>query len=303
MSAAAQELKSPTSSPSGIRAAHTPDRTAAASLVERVQSVQALIVDVGPALALALLERNTHNRRISDGRVEVYARDMIAGRWELNNQGIALGRDGELYDGQHRLLAIVHADVTVPMLIVSGLPPTARSTIDQGRARTIADVMRIVDGQPNGARVVAWFRSVELLTTGQRLPLSHGIVQEQLAKYDSSVKWFVANVPRRRDLTRASVIGALLYAHRVVPADVERFIGRYLTGIGLTEGSPALALRNYVAQRMNGQGETPRVASLRTLRCLLGDIRGDIIERVSSNEDAFEHFRSMHDERDRLTQP
>lgn len=64
-----------------------PDHAAAASLVERVQSARALIVDVAPALALALLERNTRNRRISDGRVEVYARDMLAGRWQLNNPG------------------------------------------------------------------------------------------------------------------------------------------------------------------------------------------------------------------------
>lgn len=185
--------------------------------------------------------------------------------------------------------------MTVPMLVVSGLAPTARVTIDQGRPRSIADVMRIVDGRPNGARVVAWFRAIGLLTTKQRVPLSHGIVHEQLAKYDASVAWFLTNVPRRRDITRASVIGALLYAHRVAPADVERFTQRFVTGIGLSEGSAALALRNYVAQRMSTQGETPRVASLRTLRCVLGEIRGDVIERISSGEDAFEHFRSMHE--------
>lgn len=207
--------------------------------------------------------------------------------------------DGELYDGQHRLLAVVQADVTVPMLVVCGLEPNARVTIDQGRTRSVGDVMRIVDGRSRGATIAAWFRAIELLTTKRRLPLSHGIIQEQLVKYDASVKWFLVNVPKRRDLTRASIVGALIYAHRGSPGAVEQFTRRYLTGVNLVEGSPALALRNYVTMRMRIDAESHRIASLKTLRCVLGDIRGDVIERISTSEDALEHFRTLHNELDR----
>jgi hypothetical protein len=275
----------------------TPDNERANVLVNGGDSVRAQVVNMTPALAQALLQRNRKNRRISQGRVEVYSRDMAAGRWQFNNQGIAIGRDGELYDGQHRLLAILQADVTVPMLVVSGLDGGARVTIDQGRTRSVGDVMRIVDGQKNGSTIVSWFRAIESLTAKRRLPLSHGMVQEQLARYDTSVKWFLANVPRRRDLTRASVVGALLYAHRVAGEDVARFTKRYLSGVDLGEGSPILALRNYVTQRMHIDDD-PRLLSMKTLRCVQAELCGETIERIFASEDVLEHFRRLHDERD-----
>ena len=271
-----------------------PDYKAAMRLIEKVLSTQALVADIGPALALALLERNKNNRKIAASRVEVYARDMAAGRWQLNNQGVALGRDGVLYDGQHRLLAIVQADVTVPMLVVSGLDASARATIDQGRSRSVGDLVRMIDGISRGAKVVGWFRAIEQLVSKQRLPLSHGIIQDQLIKYDASVKWFLANVPQRQDLTRAPVVGALLYAHRVAAAEVERFVKPYMSGADLSEGSPMLALRNYVTQRVNIDKDGARTTSLKTLRCVLEEIRGESIKHLIASEDAFEYFRALH---------
>jgi hypothetical protein len=296
---AAARLKAPIGQ-RATRQAHatmTPDYERAKTLADGAASVRAQIVHVTPALAMALLQRNRKNRRVSAGRVEVYAREMAAGRWQPNSQGIAIGGDGELYDGQHRLLAVLQADVMVPMLVVSGLDAGARVTIDQGRARTIGDLMRIVDGQKNGATIVSWFRAIESLTAKRRLPLSHGMVQEQLARYDVSVRWFLANIPRRRDLTRSSVIGALLYAHRVAPDEVARFTKRYLSGSDLAEGSPILMLRNYVIQRMHIEDD-PRVVSMKTLRCVEGELRGETIERIFASEDVLEQFQRLHAERD-----
>jgi hypothetical protein len=274
-----------------ILAPVAPDHEKAKLLVEGVDSMRVQIVDMTPGLAQALLEHNRKNRRVSSARVEVYARDMAAGRWQFNNQGVALGLEGELYDGQHRLLAVLQAGVTVPMLVVSGLDASARTTIDQGRTRSMGDLMRIVDGRQNGSTIVSWFRTIESLTAKRRIPLSHGMVQEQLAKYDASVQWFLANAPRRRELTRASVVGALLYAHRVAPEEVERFTKRYLNGIDLGQGSPVLALRNYMTQRLH---DDPRALSLKTLRCVLAELRSERIERIFASEDVLEHFRRLH---------
>ena len=272
-----------------------PDRAGADVLLSRVKSEEAMLVDITPALAAGLLEKNSKNRSVSDPRVEVYARDMQAGRWRINNQGLALGADGELYDGQHRLLAVMQSGCTVRMLVVRGLPSDARGTIDQGRTRTVGDALRMVDGRSGGNRIVSWFRALEILVCNRILPISHGMVQENLKRYAGTVDWFVENVPRTRLFTRAPVVAALVYAHRVAPNAVEPFTKRYLTGADLRSDSPVLALRTYVAEKMHLDKNSPRVVSVKTLQCLYSEIRGERVDRIAAKEEAFMYFRDLHD--------
>lgn len=43
--------------------------------------------------------------------VSQYARDMRAGKWKCTHQGILLGKDDVVVDGQHRLLAVIECGV------------------------------------------------------------------------------------------------------------------------------------------------------------------------------------------------
>lgn len=267
------------------------EREAIDRLTARAASGTVEMVQMTPGMALALLERNQQNRPVARSRVEVYARDMVAGAWQVNNQGIALGADGRLFDGQHRLLAVVRARRTVPMLVVSGLPDTVRGTIDQGRLRSLGDNLRILDGETDGTRLVSWFKSIEQLTTGKPKPLSHAIIRRQLQRYESSVRWFLTNGPRTRPFYRATLVGALVYAHRVAAKEVEHFTRRYVTGADLPAGCAVLTLRDYV---VGGCGEPPRVVAIKTLRCLLADMRGERIDKLHAKDDVLDHFRALH---------
>ena len=61
-----------------------------------------------------------------------YAADMKAGRWQLNGEAIKFDKNGHLLNGQHRLHAVVRADTTIQMLVISGLDPETRTTMDSG---------------------------------------------------------------------------------------------------------------------------------------------------------------------------
>ena len=75
---------------------------------------------VTPEMARRWLDSNTRsNRRPSAKTVDAYAREMAAGRWLVTHQGIAFNQAGELVDGQHRLLAIIEADVNVLMMVTT----------------------------------------------------------------------------------------------------------------------------------------------------------------------------------------
>lgn len=99
------------------------------------------IVDVSPALARALLNRNPGNRKVSDVVVESYARDMKNDAWKFNGEPIIVSSDGMMNDGQHRCEAIIQADREVECLLVVGVERDSRTTVDQGKVRTLGDFL------------------------------------------------------------------------------------------------------------------------------------------------------------------
>jgi hypothetical protein len=256
-------------------------------------------VEVTPALAREWLELNEDNRPISQPRVDVYARDMRAGAWQATHQGLAFDAAGKLADGQHRLWAVVEADVAVRMCVARGVAAGARVAMDQGRARTPADALRIVDHVKHGARLVSWFRVIASLEAGKPVQVSHATVRAQMARYAATVAWCTAHGPKTRPLNRVPVVGALVYAHRVAPAPVEAFAAAYVSGAGLAEGAPALVLRNFVLERVQQVRETEAAIALKTLRALHAHVAGEAIEKLFAAKDALEYFRALHAARDR----
>ena len=105
--------------------------------------MEARVEIITPEIARAMLGHNTHNRNVSRPRVLLYAEEMRAGRWRESHQGIAFGEDGVLYDGQHRLLAVVESGCSVPMLVIRGLPQGSRVGIDIGRGRNTTDNLNL----------------------------------------------------------------------------------------------------------------------------------------------------------------
>ena len=118
-------------------APETPDTPAATP-------VRARLVTMTPKLARGLIEhRNNRNRDVADGRVAQYAEDIRRGAWIVNGEAIKISRDGEVLDGQHRLLAVLEADRSIQTVLITGLPPEAQESMDQGRPRTFADVLKL----------------------------------------------------------------------------------------------------------------------------------------------------------------
>ncbi len=105
------------------------------------------VVLVSPAMAEYWLQSNTFNRKVRKSRVRLYARDMAAGRWLFNPQGIEFAVDGTLINGQHRLMAIVQSGVTVQMVVWFNVPPSTRQVIDIGGGRSLADTENLTTSQ------------------------------------------------------------------------------------------------------------------------------------------------------------
>ena len=102
---------------------------------------------VTPELAKFWLGANYLNRKHRKSRVKTYSRDMAAGRWQFNTQGIEFASDGTVINGQHRLMAVVDADVPVRLLVWFNVPPTTRDVIDLVEPRNLSDIARLTNMQ------------------------------------------------------------------------------------------------------------------------------------------------------------
>ena len=83
-----------------------------------------MVISVTPTLAAAWLALNNNNRRAADRVVARYRADMLEGRWEFAGDPIRFDAQGNLIDGQHRLLALAGCPegTQFKFLVVRNLP-------------------------------------------------------------------------------------------------------------------------------------------------------------------------------------
>jgi len=108
---------------------------------------------VTPAMARAWLDQNRDdNRKVSLANVRKLAHAMKSGEWMINGETIKFDTKGRLLDGQHRLFAVLEADVSVYMEVRYGLDERAMYTIDTGKKRTMANAVQMA-GHKNSSLV------------------------------------------------------------------------------------------------------------------------------------------------------
>jgi len=105
----------------------------ARSIAAAVIAMQPQKILLTPQRALELLEKNLLNRPTSDQHMARIARQITAGKWRYNGDTIKIAVNGDVLDGQHRLWAIIEANMAVETVIVYGIAREAFSTIDTVR--------------------------------------------------------------------------------------------------------------------------------------------------------------------------
>lgn len=99
---------------------------------------------ITPELATKLLKANTNNRRAKRNVVLKYAKDMVEGRWKQDTyELIKISKTGVILDGQHRLMAVVKANVPIYFHIIYGLEDSIFDVLDTGSVRNASDVFKI----------------------------------------------------------------------------------------------------------------------------------------------------------------
>lgn len=121
----------------------------------------------GPDMAKKLLELNTSNRNIRKHKLDAYVRDMRSGNWPDNGQTISVSNRGVLFDGQHRLMAIIKADVVIPVrIVIVEHSREVKESIDTGASKGMSDFLGM-DGHADTHRVAAGIRALYTYAKGR----------------------------------------------------------------------------------------------------------------------------------------
>ena len=95
---------------------------------------------VTPEMAKEYLAKNTDNRNKRGWWVSGLASQIKRGEWIPTHQGVGITKSGKLIDGQHRLEAIIEANIPVEMMVTTGVRDDAYKVLDNGIKRTLSDL-------------------------------------------------------------------------------------------------------------------------------------------------------------------
>ena len=128
---------------------------------------------ISPSRAAEMLDANTTNRPLSRAVVRSFADAMRRGDWVVTHQGIAFDVNGVLVDGQHRLAAIIEADMPVEVTVFTEVDEGTFDVLDTGKRRNAADVLAI-EGEKSSTMLAAMVRTIWLYENRPDLNWSGG---------------------------------------------------------------------------------------------------------------------------------
>jgi hypothetical protein len=154
-------------------------------------SVEVYLAHVTPRVAADMLERNLRNRAIIKARKAYLVKQMKVGTFKFNGDTICFDKDGYCIDGQHRLQAIIDSGIPQTMIIVTGLDPKARHTIDIGALRSLSHAMKI-EGIEYHSVFSAAATFIRCFLAGVAMP-HHQTDGDRFSEYNTAIDFYWNN--------------------------------------------------------------------------------------------------------------
>lgn len=208
---------------------------------------------ITPQMALHWINRLVNCRAISQADIEAYARDMAAGVWSDNGETIKWDVNDNCFDGEHRLRACVLAGVPFTSWVVVGLPVQSSKTVDLGRKRQLAQVLKN-SGERYSTQIAStatliwrWERGRDALVDTRIKPTYHELsrILENNTQIRTSVEFVHGSCAKAARLSRSSTVPAMIhyYGSRNHADRADTFLQQVHTGKDIGSGDPSYTLR------------------------------------------------------------
>lgn len=240
-----------------------------------MSSVISGVERITPALAAKYLATNVgHQRNVTMSHVTHLRQQMEASQWKMTGEPIIFDADGMLSDGQHRLLALVAAKVTLEFMVVRGVPSDSFVAMNRGKSRSSGNVFAIrgIKNSNNMAACVSGVLNYRRAMEVQGKGGAHGSLnsyirastESMIAEYDAHTDEYEsahAISTTCRKVVKPSV-PAVVSAIAMIDAkhgvdDVAQFWNSVGNGVNLSDLSPELYLRNRLIENASSKKKLP----------------------------------------------
>lgn len=213
---------------------------------------------ITPETAMQILEKyNTHNRPLSQRKVNDWAREMEKGNWIYNPaDAIVFDNALTLQNGQHRLWAVVQSEMPQDFLVSTGSEPEAQDIMDQQTKRTTAHQLAL--SGYDDAKSLATIGRIYLqwhegnITNQMKRPSTPDI---RLWVENASPEALAFAVRMGTDVSKLTPlnvgpVGAAAYSAYLKDAGAaQQFFTDLVEGVGLDKGHPVLTLSKYLQRQ------------------------------------------------------
>jgi len=225
---------------------------------------QGLKVIITPEMAEELLKRNCINRTIKKPRVQRLANAIKRGEWRYNGEPIKMTNDDRLYDGQHRLSAIVVSRIPILTNLILNVQydDDLIPTIDQVGSRSLSDILTIQSKKNNSplkssnsktlAAVVGMIYTWPYILKRRISTFNNSSIgvptKVQLEKLWNEnprlINSLIAEKLTRKFCTPSIAVFCHYIFSNIDENDATKFFNLLLTGAGLELNNPILTLRD-----------------------------------------------------------
>jgi len=222
---------------------------------------------ISPATAREWLLLNKSNRPVTRLRVLRLIDAINKGQYKLTGEAIKFNGNGDLIDGQHRLLAVVESNKSVQCLVIRGLDSDIFKVIDSGKPRTAADVLAIegytnVNSLASAAKHLYQIERKAVSSSGRDI-VQNEEISNTLQMHPDLKAYQVECAPFK--FARSGVIVASLYWMGLCSTKKgDVFMNGFLKGVDLSIDSPIYQCREKIVSSI------APVTNTRTQRYALG---------------------------------
>lgn len=262
------------------------------------------IENITPAWAHTRLANKAPNRAIKQSHVLSLAEAMGRGEFRLVPNPICIGADGKLYDGEHRLRAVVLSGKTIPMFVCYGVTEEIRQVIDKGVQRRLGDELTLYRNKQYATLHAAYVGLTAQILAGSLGGGANYVKINTLDAYDhwynicrEGVDWAIDEFSKDNAMKGRSIGGALAFAHKADPVAIEKFGRRLREGLNLKKDDPAFVLREFILKRARAEGTAkikPEVVLRKVLRAAMADLEGTTLSRLEDTDAGIAYFKDAY---------
>ncbi len=257
-----------------------------------------------PERAYAELEKQDPNYRVLyQNLVDKYAGDMSRGDWRFDPQTLKFDNRGvpsqpyKLVDGQHRLWGVVESNIGRYFMVDRGEIDV--SQLDTGKERRVVDQIRNDLKIKYAAKANAGMNSIRELTGGARKGASKAQTYRMLEHYRDGINFLFENLPSTGPFRKKFLFGPFILAYTPQNSEMLRDLLVQITdeSVGVTEGSPALAVRRYFSRGFYlADATNARIQSLKILQAISCHLQGRSCPNlVKAGEETVKFFSAGHE--------